>query len=518
MQLNFSAIRQNLYGLGFLLALIILGFCIYQDYGVSWDENSQRIIGYFNLEYLRTGDDALLQNFTDRDHGGAFELPLAWLEAEFAPDGFTDGIRLRHICSFLFFLSGVWCGYLLALRLFKKQWIAIIGMAMLVLQPRIFAHAFFNSKDVPFLAAMLIALYAVHVALAGKRSYQYILAGAACGYATGIRTPGLLLVVLAALAMLPDIIKSDGPRWKRILHPALFGITALLALYLSWPVLRAAPLQTLRDSLGSFSSFQRFGGTVLLNGTAYQPKDLPWYYAPEWFLISTPVLWLLIGITGGVLGIRTLIRRRGQALTTPKARIMLICAGLFLLPLLLVITLKSVIYDDWRHLYFIYPAFVMIGLYGIHRLSENPRLPNVIGVLVTVEVLATGIFMIRAHPFQHVYFNALVPHRPEYLRKHFDYEYWGTSNRQALDYVLTHDTRDTIPVIWLDNAMTSNAAALAPEQRARIRWVTQETPGAYLLATYRYHPEDYPYQKVWGIQVGGSTLMQIYRTGTLARP
>ena len=44
--------------------------------------------------------------------------------------------------------------------------------------------------------------------------------------------------------------------------------------------------------------------------------------------------------------------------------------------------------------------------------------------------------MIRNHPFQNVYFNNFLSHDEQYLRKNFEMDYWGTSYKQALEYVL----------------------------------------------------------------------------------
>ena len=41
----------------------------------------------------------------------------------------------------------------------------------------------------------------------------------------------------------------------------------------------------------------------------------------------------------------------------------------FILPLLAVIFLNSTLYGGWRHLYFIFPSFLILCIYGIYRLK-----------------------------------------------------------------------------------------------------------------------------------------------------
>jgi hypothetical protein len=428
-------------------------------------------------------------------------------------------ITIRHACGYLFFLLGAWCGYLLALRMFRKQWIALLGMAMLLLQPRIFAHAFFNSKDVPFLVALLIALYAISYAFERRRVFAFILAGAACGYATGIRTIGLLPLMLTGILMLRDLYLAKGRSRKQIFgHVLAFGLSALLALYISWPALWHDPLHSMAYTILRLSRYTAWPGSLLLNGQAYPAAELPWYYAPEWFAISTPVVWLMFGVAAIALGCRRLLKKPLIGPDGLKARMLLICAGCFALPLIAVIALHSVLYDDWRHLYFIYPPFVMLALYAAEKLAATARGGMIVAIAAGVQIVATMAFMVSAHPLQQVYFNSLVPHSPEYLRLHFDCDYWGVSYGEGLRYILENDPRDTIPIVNSDSPLEDNGWALPAADQRRLRWTKELQHGAYFLATFRYHPQDYPWPKVWGLRIGNSTVQQIYRVDTALKP
>jgi hypothetical protein len=494
-----------------ILITFVVACTIYRDYGVTWDEVSQRTIGLPNLEVIRTLDANIIDTYGDWDHGASFELALVGIERLAGAVGLHEIIPLRHICTFAFFLIGAFCGYLLMLRMYKRQWIAILGLFMLLLHPRIFAHAFFNSKDVPFLAAFLIALYAICIALLGGRTYQYVLAGAACGFAAGIRVLGGLLVALVMILLIAQLIHDKDGRKLHRQRLLLFLGFSLLTLYATWPSLWYHPIDNLRGALRNMSQFSRFDTNVLFRGEMIYCSKLPWYYVPYWIGISTPVLWLMIGISGIGPSLYRLSRRPATILLDPFRQMLAICVAACLLPLISVAVLHSIVYDDWRHLYFTYPPFVVVGLYSIAQLEKiRWARVSVIGACFA-QVGFVVAFLVKAHPFQQVYFNALVPHKPEYLRQHFDMEYWGASYKQGFAYLLAHDHRESIPVVQIHTPLRDNVLALPPEERLRIRWAPESEKGAYLMSNFRVHPGEYPYRKVWGIQREGSTIMQIYR-------
>jgi hypothetical protein len=501
-------------GMLLIAGLLIVGLFIYKDYGVAWDEADMRQIGEVNLRYIRTGNVPALENFEDKDHGGAFEVPLRWMEEPLGLTDFGDIMRFRHLCGYVFFLVGLLAGYSLALKLFRKQWIALLGLSMLVLQPRIFAHAFFNSKDVPFLVCTLLLLYTLFMAFERRRTYLFVLAGLICGYATGIRTPGLMLIGLVMLLLIASWFTRKETRRHVSLHIGSFLLSAVAMLYLSWPYLWHNPVRNLVYSVQRMSHYTAWPGDLVFNGKSYLGTKLPWYYLPEWFCISTPLLWLLPGFTGGALGLLHILQRKGTSIKTSRQKILLLCGAIVVLPVSIIIIMHSVVYDDWRHVYFIYPAFVLIALYGVEQLSKNKAARTLIITASVLQIIGTGAFIVQAHPYQQVYFNMLVPHSPEYRRRHFDYEYWGTSYKYGLEYLLQHDRRDSIPVARTFSPVAKNWQAFPPDVRRRIRWVPETSPGAYLLTNFRQHPEDYPYPKVWHIKVDGSTVLQIYRVDT----
>src|SRR6185503_8756836 len=136
-------------GILLLLVAIVIGLCTYQYYCISWDEPIQRGIDNVSYNYAFHGDQSL-KTYIDRDLGTGFELPLIFIEKTLKLTDSRDIYLMRHLVTHLLFLVSVFCGYILSLRLFKNQAIAILGFILLAFTPRIYAHSFFNTKDIPF--------------------------------------------------------------------------------------------------------------------------------------------------------------------------------------------------------------------------------------------------------------------------------------------------------------------------------------------------------------------------------
>ncbi len=180
-------------GIVLFFASVVVGLSLYQDYGISWDEPIQREIGTLTYNYVSKGDQAF-KSSEFRDLGTGFELVLVFIEKKLHIEDSRDIYLARHLATHLLFLLSVFCGYILCLRLFKDQFIACLGFVLLAFMPRIYAHSYFNSKDIPFLCSFIITFMVGQMAFEKNRSGWYLLLGLAAGYATSIRAMGILLV------------------------------------------------------------------------------------------------------------------------------------------------------------------------------------------------------------------------------------------------------------------------------------------------------------------------------------
>ena len=500
-------------GIILLAMAMVIGMLTYQDYGMAWDEPAQHLIGEVNYNYAFKGDTTLL-HFYDKEYGAGFELPLMMIEKGMGITDSRDIYLMRHLVTHSFFLLAMFCGYVLIYRLLKNHFLASLGFVMLVFMPRIYAHSFFNTKDIPFLSMLVVSLLVGQQAFERKRPWLYLLLGMVWGYTTGIRIMALLPMAFVLFFMGVDVVTAIYKReraLKAIGNLAIFAVGWSVVLYVCCPYFWHEPLQHFAGCIGKLAG-KGFCGNDLLNGV-YIPSDkLPWYYLPEWMGITIPVLWLVAGLVGIVMVVIGFIKKPVVLLNNSTERNFFTYLLCFLAPLLVVITRHSVVYDEWRHLYFIYPPLVLLAVYGVGKIMDGKLKFLVIG-LCSVQVVMISYFMVVNHPLQNLYFNELVSHKEDHLRKNFEFDYWGTGVKQALDLLIKKDQSEVIKVSNMDfgSCVENNIMMMPVQDRKRILLTTEENSD-YMITTFRGHPLGFGDKKmVIDIKVPGGTAVRVYR-------
>ena len=186
-----------------LAVFAIVGVFIFDDYGIGNDADDQRRIGHASFNYILGDEDALLTHRTIRYYGVAFEIPQIAVERLLRLEDPRDIFLTRRLIAHVFFLAGGFFAWLLAYRLFGSRLVALLAMLLFLLHPRIYAHSFINSKDVPFLSAFMIALYLIHRAFRRDSVWAFALCGVCVGLLVNIRIMGAILIpaVLGMLAL-----------------------------------------------------------------------------------------------------------------------------------------------------------------------------------------------------------------------------------------------------------------------------------------------------------------------------
>lgn len=508
-------LRLWLPGIILLLCFLVLGTVVHKDYGIAWDESMQRHTGEVSWDYVLHHDPALF-TYQDRQYGVGFELPLIVLEKVLGIHDAGNVYRMRHLVTHFFFLAGAFFLYLLALRLYRSHLVACLGFLCFVSSPRLYAHSFFNSKDIPYLAMFTITLYVAQVAFQKKTNRMFAALGLVCGYLLSLRVMGVLPIGFFGFFLALDLFfnrKDPSERNKVLIRALYFLLPCGAATYLFWPYLWPDPLQHFLQAYQRMSHFD-WPFSVLLNGKSVPGTGLPWYYLPTWFLITNPEVWLIAGLGGLMLTGFGFLRHPLRYLQNTPERNFLLYIMCFGASILAVILLHAVIYDDWRHLYFIYAPFVLLALYFIHRLLQT-RARRVVQVACLAQCLASGYFMVSAHPFQQVYFNAFVSHDKEFLRRHYELDYWGVCYKQGMDHLAATHPRGNIRVssyplgVYLARF---NAQLLPENERSRFIYTTPDSAD-YFLTNFRWHPEDYNYPETdFSVEVLHSTIFCVYET------
>lgn len=493
--------------------LLCFGIFNFSDYGISWDEEAQREIGTVSYNYL-VHDDPQLLKYRDRDYGVAFELPLIGLEKLFGLEDSRDVYLMRHLVTHLFFLFCLWCGYWLIFGLFKNHWLAAIGVLMVVLHPHIYAHSFFNTKDIPFMSMFFVCFLFIFKSFQHHRYVHFIIAGSAIALLVNLRIMGIMLLGLVVFFLIADLVlnRHDNDAriktWRSLL---LFLLSFWVALYFSWPYLYDNPLDKIGTVFSNMSSF-RWTNKVLYFGKLIKANELPWHYPIVWFGISTPLVYLLIGLISTGFAAFHVLRHPLQWLKTNLDRQLVIYLVCFLFPFAAVIVLDSVLYDGWRHLYFIYPAFVMLVLFGIHSIKKKEVRFGVYALLL-ISFALTIQHMLTNHPFQHVYFNALINrNETNHERRLFELDYWGVSYREGLQEILRHNNSREIRVHTWNKPGHYNLKLIPRADRKRIH-MTDDEPN-YFITAYRWHPDDFEFgesAEIYSIQVQNNTILSVFK-------
>ena len=512
-------ISPYLPGIAMFFVTLVIGLLVYKDYGIAWDEPLQRGPGLLSYNYAFHGNQELFQKATD-NHGAGYEILLIIFEKWMKLTDTRDIFLMRHLVTHILFLAGALAAYVLSFRLFRNKFLACLGFLLIVAAPRMYAHSFFNSKDLPFLSMMIISFACLQYAFEKNKMLPFLLLGILVGYATSIRIMGIMLASFVIFFLVVDLItgisKKEKPV-KPILNILAFIGGFCILLVGAWPYLWKSPVHNFVESFSKLSRFELWNGSILLGGKYIQSTQLPWTYFFTWFFISNPILWLIGGIAGMCLIISAFFKKPLDFLRNTRERNFILYVLCFGVPIFAVLFLKSIIYDDWRHLYFIYPSFIMMVLYAVNKLIENDYVVQnkkyimAVQGLCLAQVAGTAWFMVQNHPFQQVYMNKMVSHDEEFIRKNYEMDYWGVSNLQALKHILENDQRKLIKVTAIfPEILQNNIDMLEPEDRSRLKLLIPDSSD-YLITNFRFHPDDFPFNEDYSFMVQNSTVIRIYK-------
>jgi len=432
---------------------LLAGLDLAGDYGLGLDAWEQRRTAAGNLDYiLGRADRVEYFKYHDWLYGVAFELPLLLAERALGLEDYHYVHRLRLTLTHLFFIVGAFFCYRLACRLFNNRLLALFALLIFLLHPRLYAHSFVNSKDLPFLTMFVLALYLLERAFRRDTWGAFVLLGIAVGLLTNLRIMGaMLLPAVLAMRGLDLFYTGKGPERKHILRTAgLFVLTAGLTLYTVTPYAWSDPVDYLAAGLDLTINHPTVAWQ-LFQGAWFLSTEQPPQYNAVWFGITTPPLFLLLGVIGIAAVLAQGLRRPGSVFRNTRRRFLgLLLAG-FLLPPLAVALLGANQYDTWRHLHFVYVPFGLLAAGGLGGLAAalSRRPPRAAGVygLAGLGLGLVLLQMTQLHPLQYSYFNFLVDRTtPEYLQTQYPFGYQQLRRYAALRHLLASHPGETLVV------------------------------------------------------------------------
>jgi hypothetical protein len=514
----------------FFLLLLLLAISRYRDYGISWDETRQRLTGAVTLKYVAEAFHVpaskapwmerlpSLATYQDRDYGVAFEAPAFALEQLLGLKDFRDVYMFRHFLTFLVFFGGVYAVYRLALRRFSDWRIGLLSALFLVLTPRFFAESFYNSKDIVFMAIFAVAMNTTISFVLRPRVNTAFVHALGTAVAIDVRIMALFLMVVSVALLLIRLIRRELPFGRTSLVLALYVVGTCIFVVVMWPYLWSRPLGHLVQAFKNMAHF-RWGGEIRYMGAFIQPTALPWHYTFTWIGITTPLFYLVLFVVGVFVTCRHIVTR-GVKLWQDDAELQdILFLVLFFGPIAAVVSFHSVLYNGWRQLYFIYPAFLLLATKGwVVAWSAAltwTRYKISLLVLTAISVVCTAMWMWKAHPLENVYFNVLAGKN---VRARYEVDYWGLGDRKALEYILEHDNSPVITV-WADSVtpLEKSLFMLKPEDRRRISIEENKGIPYYLLTNYYGVKEadnakfGREYELFYELKVGDQVVLSVFR-------
>ena len=439
-----------------LAALGVVALLTFGDYGLAWDDYSHGRYGEYLLAYYTSGftDMRAFDLYNLHFYGGGFDLVAAIFDKIMPFDLFVT----RRLTGALVGLAGLFVVWRTARRLGGP----VAGLAALVLlaaTPLYYGHMFINAKDTPFAVAMAFLAYATvrnFEEYPRPRIPTILLFGLALGLAVGTRVIGGIGLVFAA-AGVTVLFAID---WRELgaktaaWRVATFAVSLALALPLAYVVMgidlavvgAGAAQPAARHRISTRTS-GRSPGRTCSRARAILIPDMPRTYVPQLCLLKLPEIFVALALAGTAGG--SVVVLRGGIEPWRRASLALLISAA-MLPILIAVVTRPVLYNGIRHFLFVIPPFAVLGglaaAYLLERLRDYARPAVAAGIVAFFGLLSvTMVDFWRIHPYQYALFNHIAG-GVRGAQSQYMLDYWGLGLKEASENLLTHlDEMDVEP-------------------------------------------------------------------------
>lgn len=432
------------YACGILVAgLLLLVTLTFRHYGISNDEEVQHRYGELIVAYYGSGfaDRALFDYKNLYLYGGLFDV-VAGLLAKLVP---FDVYLLRHLLSGVIGVAGIGVTALTG-RLIAGARAGLTAALVLAACGPWFGAMFNHTKDIPFAAAMMGAVYfllRMSRDLPAARWGDVIGFGLMLGAATGLRAMGLLLVGYAAIAValaMPwaNWRSANGIRaaalfaWRsglRLMPAFLLGYLIMIA---AWPWAAQAPLNPLR-AIFSFAHFHYEIRTIVA-GNIYKMADVPWWYVPFYLAIKSPLLIL----SGAACAIVFACRPPHKNADDTDRRRRVDIAFIFfvaIFPVVCEVVTEGPAFTGMRHFLFVIPPLAVlsgVGFDALLRFFRPWRWAKGMAAAALLAALTWNVsLLVRLHPYEYMFYNTLIGGLQGAERR-YEMDYWVNMMPEAV--------------------------------------------------------------------------------------
>jgi len=437
-------------------ALTIITLATVADYAVSNDEPVQHRYGELIISYYTSGfhDRALFDLGNLYLYGGLFDI-IAVLLAKVIP---ADAFLIRHVLCALIGIAGIAAAAATA-RLIAGSRAGLIAAVLLTLCGVWYGGMFNHTKDIPFAAAMIGAVYMLlrlGRTLPNPHLRDVIGFGLLLGAALGLRATGLLLIGYAGIVVLWRAAELDvvglRPRIPFVVRSALVLLPGFLIGYLimiaAWPWAWQHPLNPLY-AIFAFAHFQ-YKIYTLLGGQEYLMADVPRLYVPTYLAIKLPLVLLAGAISAIVVALVPRLSARDRSPVSRGEMAFLAFVAVF--PVLCQVAARGPAFTGLRHFLFVVPVLAALGGIGFDRLllalGEWKRAAMMSAAAALFLVFSwNAVQLARLHPYEYLFYNPLVGGLHGAAGRYVT-DYWVNIMPEAvkdLDSFLKHDGETSSP-------------------------------------------------------------------------
>ena len=425
--------------------MTLIGLIVTPDYGMPWDEELEiRTLGSNVREYISLFKGKTAEPYQsstgipfpdylvnpDMDHGQSVYYPLTpALFADFGPNGPRTLMLIWHGYTFLIFMAGVLGLYFVCKFLMGDWKYGLLGSLFLFLSPRFFAEGHYNSKDMVVMSLVILLIAGGIKLIESRRFPSALVFGFVAAIATNMRVTALFMFGLLGLLYIVNLtVKKE---WNA--RNLWLGLTAVLSFllisYLITPAAWRAPFDYIAYVIGRSSNFAAWPGLVFFQGLARRP--VPSSYIPSMIAVTTPILILLLTLLGHITALAEFFREVKRKTLARESQYLLICILFIWTFLLFAIIRRPILYNSWRHLYFLYGPMLILAVAAVRFLVQcnKGKLKLLVVSAVVLQLLVCAILISISHPFQYVYFNPLAGRDPAL---NYEFDYWNVSQTQML--------------------------------------------------------------------------------------
>jgi len=493
----------------FFFTVLILGILLFKDYGISLDERFHKTNASYWQKYAKSfiinrnsqiyiNHDDVVKKLVDSGNDLTSSVPSIQpvplgILYEFFVDSFDlknskEIYQYRHLFNFLVFFVGLLFFYFLIYKKYNSYFYALLGCTFLFLTPRLFSESFYNPQDIFFLSLTIINMYTGINFLKNPNFKNTILFSFSSALSIDTRIMGFISFLIILFFFFIKLLRSNPflkANQKFIYY--VFPITFIFII-IFWPYLWSDPLNNFVFAISKLSS-SYFLVTNLYFGEYISSISVPWHYHIVWILITSPIMVIALFILGFLISLFRIFRRllkidnnlndvwRGDNEMLDIYFLMMI-----IIPIYLFIN-KNIGYSGWRHLYFIYPSIIMLSLFGFHYLNfflKSKKLNLIIYFFILFNISYLIYWNYKYHPYQYVYFNLIFKDK---FNNNFDKDYWGLSNKNALEYILENNKNFPVKIATKSFASLEKSSLILEENLKNKLKIVYELENADFIIT-----------------------------------